>query len=438
MEIDMRYSLKYGHKECTFRLPAGVHAQLLAPVPMVPLADMRQHLIRSLARPLRAVSFAERSCPTSVAIAVPDETRPTPLKQLLPPLLQELRRAWPRLEPDNIVILVGGGLHPAPDTAQLRRILPPEAFVCRVLAHDAESAACTYYGNTSRGTPVEINAVYAAAEYKICLGQIDPHQFQGFTGGAKGVVVGLGSRSCITANHALMTETGAEAGHVADNPARRDLDEASEQIGIDLAVNVVLDPAGRAVALHTGRPTDVLAAGWPTAAGIYGLKLDRHFDMAVASCGGHPKDICLYQAQKGLNFASRAVAKGGHIILLAACGEGVGDARYADYVRQFSDPAEQMREFCQKGFRVGPHKAFLFSRTLRDYSVGLVSELDAATLTRCLLTKVSLQEDLDRNLAVLAERLGRQPRVAIIPNANTTYFHGPGDAGTSLATAPKQ
>ena len=73
----------------------------------------------------------------------------------------------------------------------------------------------------------------------------------------------------------------------------------------------------------------------------------------VASCGGYPKDICLYQAQKGLNLASQAVRKGGHILLLAASTQGVGDDVYFDYVSQFTSPEEVLADFKKQGFRMG-------------------------------------------------------------------------------------
>ena len=97
----------------------------------------------------------------------------------------------------------------------------------------------------------------------------------------------------------------------------------------------------------------------------------------VASCGGHPKDICLYQAQKGLNLASQALKPGGHILLLAASPQGVGDDIYFDYVSQFTSPEEVIRDFKSTGFRMGAHKAYLFGRTLVNYNVAVFSDLDA-------------------------------------------------------------
>ena len=163
----------------------------------------------------------------------------------------------------------------------------------------------------------------------------------------------------------------------------------------------------------------VLTAGAAFSEKVYGLPLDEPFDIVIASCGGEPKDICLYQAQKGLNLASQCAAEGGKILLLAACSQGVGDDNYQQYVRQFASPVEQMLEFEHKGFRMGAHKAFLFSRTLTRFEVVVDSDMDAETLAECHLRKGDAQTTVDGWIRAAA----KPPRIAVVPNANTTYFY---------------
>lgn len=414
----MDFSLKYGSGHKRFSLPEQADVTVLEPRPTPVLPDVAQALAAALDAPVDCPPLEARPAPASVAIAVPDETRPTPLKLLLPPLLDRLFTAYPGLTADQVTIVVGGGLHAAPDAAQLSRILPDDLRGCRVAAHDAASSPMTSFGRTSRGTPVEVNAAFARAGLKIVVGQIDPHQFVGFTGGAKGVVIGLGSKAFIQHNHSLMADPAARVGSIDANPVRLDQDEAGEMVGVDLAVNVVLNPAKQVVGLAAGRPAAAMRRGAEITARVYGLACPEPYDIAVASCGGHPKDICLYQAQKGLNLASLCVREGGRILLLAQCAQGVGDAVYYDYVRRFSSPREQLEEFAAKGFRIGAHKAYLMSRSLTRFEVVVVSDLDAATLAACHLTKGELEPTLGRWTA----GDGARARIAVIPSANTTYF----------------
>ena len=155
-------------------------------------------------------------------------------------------------------------------------------------------------GWTSRGTPVEINTAYADAELKIVMGMVDVHQFVGFTGGAKGVAVGCASAAMITANHRMLSEAGAFAGNIEGNPVRDDLDEAGAIAGVKLAINVVLTPEKEIAALFVGDPPRVMRSAAAESRRLCGLSLYDRYDIVIASCGGAPKDICLYQAQKKL------------------------------------------------------------------------------------------------------------------------------------------
>jgi nickel-dependent lactate racemase len=168
-----------------------------------------------------------------------------------------------------------------------------------------------------------------------------------------------------------------------------------------------------------GPPLEVLESGANTCARLYGVAIDDKFDIVVASCGGYPKDICLYQAQKGLNLASQALKGGGHILLLAASPQGVGDDIYFDYVSQFTTPEEVLNDFRKIGFKMGAHKAYLFGRTLARYNVAISSDLDPGILKKCHLRAADPSEIVSEWVNAFGDR----PRVGVIPNANTTYFY---------------
>jgi nickel-dependent lactate racemase len=82
------------------------------------------------------------------------------------------------------------------------------------------------FGMTSRGKPVSVNAVFSESVLKLVIGQIDPHQFVGFTGRAKGAVIGCGAAKTIEGNHSLMFDERAWVGRIEGNPVREDIDEA--------------------------------------------------------------------------------------------------------------------------------------------------------------------------------------------------------------------
>lgn len=241
----------------------------------------------------------------------------------------------------------------------------------------------------------------------------------GFTDGAMGVIISCGGEATIEHNHSLMFNDDARVGVLDGNPVFEDLNEAVEMIGVDLALNFAMAPNKEVVKVLAGRPFDTLKEGASICKDLYGVGINEKFDIVVASCGGYPKDICLYQAQKGLCLASQAVKKGGNILLLVASPQGIGDDIYFDYVCQFATPEEVLADFRKQGFRMGAHKAYLFGRTLSQFDVAVCSELDRGVLQKCHLRAADPSK-------VIAEWLGNavgNQKVGIIPNANTTYFY---------------
>ncbi len=418
--------LKYGRDKIRVNIPPKASVTVLEPLKVPVLASVPAALDAVLSAPigcppLESVLDARR--PRSVAIAVPDETRPAPLREVLPRLLSRIAAGLEGPLSERVTLFIGGGLHPPADAAALERILPAGITGgCRVVAHDARTSPMSDCGSTSRGTPVRINAEYAASDFKVVIGQVDPHQFVGFTGGAKGVVIGCAAAETIEKNHSLMSQPNAHVGRLEGNPVREDLTEAGRMAGIDLAVNFVLDADKQVVHLTAGSPSRVLEACAEICARVYGVAIEEKFDIVIASCGGYPKDICLYQAQKGLNLASHAVKAKGHILLLAASPQGVGDDIYFDYVSQFTSPEEVIRDFKSTGFRMGAHKAYLFGRTLVDFDVAVFSDLDAGVLRKCHLRAADPAAVIEEWVSAFAGT----PRVAVIPNANTTYFYQKG------------
>lgn len=414
----MQYSVKYGAGSLCIDLPDTQPVTVVTPRHVPPLRDPVAAFAAALDAPVGCPRLEEMAAPVTVAIAVPDETRPFPIKLLLPPLLERLFKAFPLLPHDRVRIVVGGGLHEPPDAAQLARILPEDLLGCTVVAHDAQNSPMRRMGVTSRGTPVEINAAYADAELKIVMGMVDAHQFAGFTGGAKGVVVGCASAAMIARNHSMLCRDGAFAGNIEGNPVREDLNEAGVLAGVRLAVNVALTSGKEVAALFVGDPPSVLRQAARETSRLYGHELKENFDIVVASCGGAPKDICLYQAQKALDAARHCAAPGGKILLAAQCAQGIGDDRYESYVARFHTQEDLMRDFAQRDFQMGAHKAFLFGRVASNHELVLHTDLPEADVARCLLRKGDAQTVLQAWLAQCPAA-----KVGILTHANSTFFY---------------
>jgi len=417
----MKLELKYGEGFVEIQIPDTAEIHVLEPKTLAPVRSVTDSLKNALLEPEESNDqfYCGLEKSRTVAIAVPDEARPLPLKVVLPQLLVWLFEKAPGLQPEQVTIVVGG-VQPLQGSAVPEEVVSAEmACGCRVVNHNAATSPIVSYGYTNRGTPVHINALFASADYKIVVGQIDPHQFVGFTGGAKGVVIGCGGEATRANNHSLMFDEKASVGVLDGNPVHEDLAEAGEMVGIDLAVNFILSPEREVVAVLAGEPERTLKAGAKVCAEVYGVGIKDKFDVVIASCGGYPRDICLCQAQKGLNLASRAVKEGGNILLLAKSSQGIGDDIYFDYVSQGTTPEEILSAFKKQGRNMGAHTAYVFGRTLNQFDVAITSELDPAILQRCHLRAA----DPSGVIREWVNGFAGVPRVGVIRDANTTYFY---------------
>jgi lactate racemase len=149
----------------------------------------------------------------------------------------------------------------------------------------------------------------------------------------------------------------------------------------------------------------------------YGVEISEKADLVVASCGGHPKDLNLYQAQKTLDNAVRAVSPGGVVILLARCPEGLGSAVLDEWLDRYSSPAE-IYEAVKKNFVIGGHKAYAISRLTEKAKIIMVSELPDTVVSKAYMHPArDLQVALDMALSFLNKD---KPTAYIMPQGSLT------------------
>ena len=409
--------LPYAKRAISAELPDSCAVEFVRPKAQ-PAADDPAEIVRqAVYNPLGEVKPPRAG--QTVAIAINDKTRPVPHEHLLPPVLAGMRQAG--LRDDDVLFIIATGTHPRMSPAEYSAILPADILnTYRVICHDAyDDANLTRLGETARGTPVAINGDYMAADYRIVIGNLEPHQFQGFSGGVKSAAIGLAGAATINRNHAMMQDENARLGAFDENPARQDVEEIGRMIGIDFAVNALLSLDKRIISAYAGDPAAVMRAGISDARAYYEAPVAAPFDLMIVSPGGHPKDINLYQAQKGMAHAAAVTKDGGALILCAACPEGSGNQDYEAWMQNppMRSHAAVLERFKREGFQVGRHKAFQISRDAARIRTTLVSELDAEFARALLLeSQPDLQTALDAALATLPV----DARIGVMPAANAT------------------
>ncbi|MGB8644373.1 MAG: nickel-dependent lactate racemase [Anaerolineae bacterium] len=411
------FEIPYGRDALAFALPDLYSVHVLSPAPLPTASDPARAVCDALDHPVGPVRLEDFKSARSVAIAINDKTRPVPLALLLPPLLERLTALG--IAAEAITCMIATGTHAPMPAEAFGEVLPlPILAQYRVVSHDCnDKANLVYRGETTRGTPVWLNRTLVEADLRIAVGNLEPHQFMGFSGGVKAPVIGLAGRETINRNHSMMMDPRSRIARYEDNPMRQDVEEMGDLAGIHFALNALLNENKQLVAALAGAPRAVMAQGVPRVLELYRVRVAEPFDLMITSPGGHPKDINLYQAQKALAHGSFVTRKGGTVILVAACPEGTGSRAYEEWIRDKTSHQEVLAQFKQEGFRIGPHKAFQLARDSVRERVLMVTDMPSDFVKSLLLTPC---KSLDAALALGLADLKPGARIGILPYANAT------------------
>ncbi len=409
-----KLQLKYGAGLKEILLPKKNLMGVLEPADLPSISDPVQEIRQSIQNPiggdrLSDLAFGKKN----VVILVSDITRPSPSHQILPPLLEELNRGGVRDE--QVTIVFGLGFHRPHTKEEQQKLVGKEVFE-RVKCIDHDRSNCVHIGVTSRGTPVEVFRPVVEADLLIATGNIEFHYNAGYTAGNKALFPGVCSQRSIEANHQNMIYPGTETGKIAGNPMREDIEEAGCMAGVKFIVNVVLNSEKKIVKSVAGDPVKAHREGTKWVDKMYKVPIPYLADIVVASCGGTPKDINLYQAQKGFENASYAVKEGGAIILLAECLEDFGEPLFEDWITRAETVDDPIR-WVQEKFVLGAHKAVVFCQVLKEKRGYLVSSMSEDLVRKCFFHPATTVE---KALEAAMGYLGHEAKILVMPEANTT------------------
>lgn len=290
---------------------------------------------------LSALAAGKDTC----TIIISDHTRPVPSRDILPQMLQELRRGNPKID---VTLLVATGCHRGTTVDELIAKLGTEIVKReKIVVHDAfDPKANVQIGILPSGAPLVIDRQAAETDLLVAEGFIEPHFFAGFSGGRKSVLPGICDKVTVYGNHCgtFIANDCARTGVLEGNPIHRDMEAAAEMAKLSYVVNVVIDEKKRTVAAFAGDFRQAHSAG---------VKFLRNYcqatpilgDIVVTTNGGAPLDQNLYQCVKGLTAAEATVKSGGTIILCAEMAGGIGgDQFYRDMINCES-PAKLFEQF---------------------------------------------------------------------------------------------
>jgi len=358
----MSADLRYGRGTVAVDLPDANCRAVIQPTLPPPLGDLDGAIERCLndpvgGQPLSKILEGRRK----IVVVIPDATRGEAVQTYLPPLLRYIEQH--RVPRENVTLVTATGAHHRHSgTVRAGLVGADIARNWTVEDHDA-NAGNVELDPLDDETPLLIDQRAVGADCLILAGQVGFHYCAGFGGGRKLIAPGLCGYATVQALHrrtlANIDASGnwrSRTGALRHNPFHEVLLAVAERIGADFALNVTLNWQGEVLGVVAGDPVQSHLVACLQCDKIFRFPIAERLPLVVASCGGWPFDVNLYQAHKAADNAFRAVQPGGTIILLAECPEGWGLGSFVRWLTCAS--LKEHRERLESDFEVAGHTAY--------------------------------------------------------------------------------
>ena len=242
----------------------------------------------------------------------------------------------------------------------------------------------------------------------------------GYGGGRKSLTPGLASYETVAANHAKVFSSEKGAGldpacrlaNIDGNPMHEEMMEICDMVKPDFIFNVILDSNGEFYKAVAGNYKNAFIQGTKYCDEASVVYIPDKGDVAIAGCGGYPKDMNLYQASKGYSAGVEAVKKGGTVIVVAYCEDNMGSEESSRIILDYNNN-EERRELMKSNFIPEAYSGYLLCELAADYNLILVSEYeDEEELKKCGIKLFRSVEE-----AVKSLNLSGEEKAYILPNS---------------------
>lgn len=323
------FVLGLGDKEVSIALPEKQVIHVIEGKAVEAIADVPAAVKAAVTQPIDSPPLPEVvKVGDKVVIIASDITRQwISYPRFLPALLNELNQAG--IPDSDIKLVVSLGSHRR-HTDQENVQVYGEETVGRIQIVQSYAPAAedfVYTGKTSRGVETYINKHVVNADKVIMTGGIIYHPMAGFGGGRKAIVPGVAGYSTIQGNHTFClhevigqgVNPNCMSGKLEGNNMHEDMSEMAAMLKHTFLLNAVFTPTGQFARFVAGHPYTAWLEGCKTVEEIFGVPITAKADLVIASAGGFPKDINLYQGTKTTENAIMAVKDDGVIIALLEC-----------------------------------------------------------------------------------------------------------------------
>ena len=402
----VEYKYKYGHGYQTFKLEQEHVLDEVKIAEFPPLTDLKAAVLDAIYHPIASEPIDKLVRPgMKIAFICNDSTRVANTHDFMPILVDEMNKLGVKDEDMKIVFALG--THRAMSHEEMVEQVS-EGVAARLKMYNSDCNKhedFNYFGTTSFGTPVLINKLICDVDLVIMTGTVVYHFFSGFGGGRKAVLPGVAAMETVRRNHSLMMSPYSQLGKLHGNPVYDDQMEG-----------VALFAQKRFLKIFAGDWNKSHLEACQFVEQVYGAPISQPADIVIASCGGYPKDINIYQLQKTMDNAWCAVREGGVVIILGECEEGSGSAALEKALQENPSP-DAIKEALAKKFVIGAHKAFAITRLMKKAKFILVSALDKKLAKDLLFEAV---DSVDEAIALAEQYIGPDYKILLMPQGSLT------------------
>lgn len=420
-------NMKYGDNKVNFSVDENNLLQIIESNPFNLGKTEDEIILDSLANPINSprlkdiVTKGEKIC-----IVISDVTRAwqKPYKFLYR-IVEELNNGG--VLDKDIIFLSASGTHREQTEEEHKFLLGPELFKrFKVIDHNClDKDKLVYLGDTSYGTPVWINKIAMECDHIVITGSIVYHLLAGWAGGKKSILPGISGYETIMANHALSLGENigdgsnplVRSGSVINNPVHNDMLEAAALVKPSFMFNVVMGPDGNIAAAVSGDYVEAHRAGRDLVNKIDGVKIYKKGDLVIASAGGYPKDINLYQSSKTMINMNEAAKDGATLILLSQCREGLGgDSDIKDIILNYDNLLDREKSLRER-YSISKFIGYYVCELAEKYNFILVSDLDQSLVKNA---NIKVVNTIDEALNIVYKEKGTNLQTILMPKGANT------------------
>lgn len=230
-----------------------------------------------------------------VAIVIDDHTRPTPVADILRPLLSLLNRSG--IQNNNIKILVAIGTHILEQKSMMRNKLGElmDGEIEIIFPDCRNKQDLVYIATSNTGIPIYINKNFANSDLKITVSGIYPHDEAGFSGGAKILIgiLGLETLSRFHRKYKLI-----ERGSMVNTEFRKELEHYADLVKLDYSINCIVNKDKKIAGLYCGDFRKAFREAAKKAKSCLGTRINPNADVVIANAYPLDNSLCVLGKSK--------------------------------------------------------------------------------------------------------------------------------------------